>query len=735
MFLDDQYSCSENVTVIKRHSDNKDAFLSELITCGVIIYDITQDPGQIEEACWILKEIVRTLEGMEKKSPKAFEREEPTRHFILISTIMTWARSKPLDPRAADLPFTEAGYRKRKAHPNYKEHMRCEREFVAVMKIANLKNKLKIVVICCGITYGEEQGPLHYLFKMAWQNAPFLPVFGNGQNLIPLLHVRDLASTVSAVVQNWPPVSYIVAVERKLISQDEIVKCISRGLATGKIKSVTKEEALSIPEVSQHVYDQMTVNLNVNPVYINDRIQWHFGLPFQDVIDAVVEEYKSSRGLRPVKIIVLGPPASGKTRIARYLADHYGIHYVHVKTLISDTIQKLVDDIETAKSDEGRQDDLKDTTKDDTRERDREEQVKGERKEKEAVVKKLQKQLDEIRANMAANNGRLDDIVLTKLFLNRLKSKDCLNQGYVMDGHPKTLEQARMLFLIGEKDLDKGEEVFEDDGNVNWTILPELVVVLEASDEFLKERVMNLPESEIQDTRYTEEHMLRRLREYRERNTDDNTPLQLFDEMEIHPVVIFVEADTCPDMFPTVYQCLEKLGKPRNYGPTAEEMEAARKRAEAKSRAAEAAEKLQREREISECKRLREQKMIEWENLAKKLKAEEEERLCILAEPMQKYLAKYVLPTLTQALIEVAELRPEDPIDFLAEYLFKKNPEGKMFEPDYSETMSMLLDAIGRQQSDILPQEDLKTDAAQYLDTVKKIEKKKNRTQDVCAEI
>jgi hypothetical protein len=52
----------------------------------------------------------------------------------------------------------------------------------------------------------------------------------------------------------------------------------------------------------------------------------------------------------------------------------------------------------------------------------------------------------------------------------------------------------------------------------------------------------------------------------RERNTDENTPLQLFDEMEIHPLVICVETDTCPNMFPTVYQCLEKLGKPRNYG-------------------------------------------------------------------------------------------------------------------------------------------------------------------------
>ena len=48
-----------------------------------------------------------------------------------------------------------------------------------------------------------------------------------------------------------------------------------------------------------------------------------------------------------------------------------------------------------------------------------------------------------------------------------------------------------------------------------------------------------------------------------------------------------------------------------------------------------------------------------------KLKLEEEERLCILAEPLRQYLMEYVFPTLTEALIEVAKLRPEDPIDFL----------------------------------------------------------------------
>jgi len=53
-----------------------------------------------------------------------------------------------------------------------------------------------------------------------------------------------------------------------------------------------------------------------------------------------------------------------------------------------------------------------------------------------------------------------------------------------------------------------------------------------------------------------------------------------------------------------------------------------------------------------------------------KLKQEEEEKLCILAEPLRHYLMKYVFPMLTEALIEVAKLRPEDPIDFLVSIPF-----------------------------------------------------------------
>ena len=35
----------------------------------------------------------------------------------------------------------------------------------------------------------------------------------------------------------------------------------------------------------------------------------------------------------------------------------------------------------------------------------------------------------------------------------------------------------------------------------------------------------------------------------------------------------------------------------------------------------------------------------------------------------------HVMPTLTKGLIECCKQKPEDPIDYLAEYLFKNNPQ------------------------------------------------------------
>jgi len=84
-----------------------------------------------------------------------------------------------------------------------------------------------------------------------------------------------------------------------------------------------------------------------------------------------------------------------------------------------------------------------------------------------------------------------------------------------------------------------GEETEEaEDENVpqyHKLLMPELIISLDATDEFLRQRVMNMPESMVVGTHNTEEGLARRLAEFRAINTDDDTVLNYFDELEFHP--------------------------------------------------------------------------------------------------------------------------------------------------------------------------------------------------------
>lgn len=59
------------------------------------------------------------------------------------------------------------------------------------------------------------------------------------------------------------------------------------------------------------------------------------------------------------------------------------------------------------------------------------------------------------------------------------------------------------------------------------------------------------------------------------------------------------------------------------------------------------------------------------------VRKQEKDTLEVQSEPLRNYLVKYVMPTLTAGLIEVAKVRPDDPVDFLAEFLFKVSYKSK----------------------------------------------------------
>ena len=122
-----------------------------------------------------------------------------------------------------EISFTEDDYRRRRAHPNFKSHISAEKLVIKHGKT----NKAKFItyVVASGLIYGTGEEIFHFLFKTAWHGqAPALQCFGNGQNIVPTIHIKDLAAVIVNICDQNPKVRYLVAVDDSKNTLEEIVK-------------------------------------------------------------------------------------------------------------------------------------------------------------------------------------------------------------------------------------------------------------------------------------------------------------------------------------------------------------------------------------------------------------------------------------------------------------------------------------------------------------------------------
>lgn len=86
---------------------------------------------------------------------------------------------------------------------------------------------------------------------------------------------------------------------------------------------------------------------------------------------------------------------------------------------------------------------------------------------------------------------------------------------------------------------------------------------LEATDDFICEKAMRQPEG---DARLDEEIILRRLSDFRASDARDISPLNFFDELDIHPLVVPVKEHTDYNMKNSYSAVALRMGRPCRYG-------------------------------------------------------------------------------------------------------------------------------------------------------------------------
>jgi len=588
----------------------------------------------------IVLDLVADIDGAEKVLELLAEHAgEEEKIVIGVSTIMTWSRTSPADPEDLEKALTDEEYKRRRPHVNFRDQHTLEK-----LVVRSKSATVRTVVVAAGLLYGGGEDIFHELFKLAWHNksVPLLS-FDEGANIVPTMHITDLCSVVTELGAGNIPASYVVAVDQ---AQGQTLKAITQAIATvlgtGEIDRPIKEDVA----LNRHA-DYFQVDLKIQAALVADMgIEWVAQAGLVRSMPKVVAEYRKERGIEPLKLLVVGPLAGveGCTEfaLAAALAAEYKVPHITAAALVAEVLageSELKDRVKAAKD-----------------------------KEKKGAAP-----------------GDLPDDLMKDVLIAKLNTPACTNQGWILDGVPATLPLLKLVAPEKDDDEEEEEAAEEEEGEEGAVppkpaseLTPEHVIVVRAPDNVLKQRAQALSQAQVEASGMTQDALHKRAQVFAQANQPEG-PNNVLSHKALQNIEALELDDDGGDQHAAPLEgFLVKsriyLGKARNYGPTPAEVQAKADRlaavaaAEAAAAEEEAAARLAAEKE--ERERLRADEAARHGEL----EAQEREVLEARSVPLRSYLMAEVIPTLTEGLIEVTKVRPEDPVDYLAEWLFKNNP-------------------------------------------------------------
>ncbi|VDP92191.1 unnamed protein product [Echinostoma caproni] len=131
------------------------------------------------------------------------------------------------------------------------------------------------------------------------QQTP-LPIYFYGQNILPTIHVLDLANVIQNISDNPPKQRYIVVKDDGANTLAEIVQAISSSLSTGEVLVLDTPELVDAEEVPQSTVENLTMDLRIDAATIKEEMQvrWLCETGIVDNMPRVVSEFIEAHNLK-----------------------------------------------------------------------------------------------------------------------------------------------------------------------------------------------------------------------------------------------------------------------------------------------------------------------------------------------------------------------------------------------------------------------------------------------------
>lgn len=591
--------------------------------------------------------------------------------FILVSSAMVWANTKledlvepvaaepadgeapPADGEEAPAPtgpptsFSEKYWQCRKPTPGSRYEQWKDMEKLVQTCFSLEGSQVKAFTVGAGILYGDGEETFTQVFKDAWLGLKSHQIAGPGTNHVPTVHVRDMGKLVRQVCYNQEldPAArpYFLAVDKTdegsaRPTQADLIKGIVGEVngpreipmvkAPPPVERPSEEteegpanllKESTFPELepgsAEALSEAMALNLNMEPssLMLQEEFEWHCTGGLLKNIRMVAEEFSAQRELRAMRVIIAGPPASGKSTLCKAVSEHFNIPLIDMNP----------------------------------------------------------ENLSETRQALCSEVCRYRGYVLNAKLAGFQQVEELFTKDYELPVDEEEAEAHAAAVAAAAEDPDaqpvpplekKYEKRLNEDG-----IVPAFAILLQAPEALCRARHSNAGKG-------TVGKLQKDMEQFTSRNLVDGQPSfsDFFqDTAKIGVFNLPIAGKSEEDMFESTRIYMESgQGRPFNYLMSSDEVAEVLLERQAEMHLAAMMKADIAERQVSQKE---ENDTVNKRHLERlRIIAEHESRQQqIGALSLRDYLMRHTVPNLTEGLIEMCMVLPENPVDYLANYLEK----------------------------------------------------------------